>query len=965
MLFFCSFKDSQRVRVAVRLRPRNTDEILSDADFADYIELQPELKRLKLRKNNWSFESYRFDEVFTETASQKRVYEVVAKPVVESVLSGYNGTIMVYGQTGTGKTYTVGTLGKDDASERGIMVRTVEDIIGNTSASDSVEVSYLQLYMESIYDLLAPEKSSISIHEDPKSGEVSLPGAEVVKVQDLDSFVELLELGEANRHVANTKLNTESSRSHAILMVQIRRSFQGKKVEDATCQDKNIRNELYIDSDKPMIQKSKLLIVDLAGSERIDKSGSEGHLLEEAKFINLSLTSLGKCINALAEKSPHIPTRESKLTRLLRDSFGGSSRTSLIITIGPSAKYHAETSSTVMFGQRAMKIVNKVKLREEVDYEALCRKLENQVDLLTAEVERQQKLRDNEKYQLENQLKECQDALIEMKRSIVTRSEFLEKENTHLKEELKDILNELKIQKDQNDSMHEMAAFLENNNEQQLLETSAIQKVLAETTQMYERKIAELIKQIEDKHSCAENAAEELNMMQKLLSDHQKLIKQQEVENSAYQKALAHTTEMYERKVMELVKQVEDEHRQFECAQEQLDLAKRLLNDQQNPVQGQEEMDELRVRLQAMSHLHETTANELHLLKLKYQELLEKEVTLKEELNDIRQRLMMEEKQRKNLENELIILKKNVPETENEIKENTFKAHLEYGSPMMSHKSKPAKETICSQKAAIAKICKEGKNFGIHIIAFMLRWVVNLKIVIIKIYIHRMFPFSDINQEKIVEEGGLDALLTLLQSSQNSTILRVVSGAIANLAMNEINQGLIVSKGGARLLAQTASKVVDSQTLRMTAGALANLCGNERLHMLLKEDGGIKALLEMVRSGNTDVIAQVARGLANFAKCEFRGIVQGQTKGCSLLMEHGALPWLIANTNTSSASTRRHIELALCHLAQNDDNAMEFISNGGVKELVRISIQSTREDIRNLAQRILSSNSIPPSHLPE
>lgn len=315
--------EAGRVRVAVRLRPKNTEDLLSDADFTDCVELQPELKRLKLRKNNWSSESYRFDEVLTETASQKRVYEAVAKPVVESVLSGYNGTIMAYGQTGTGKTYTLGTVGKDDASERGIMVRALEDIIASKSpASDSVEISYLQIYMESVQDLLAPEKINMPIVEDPKNGEVSLSGAAVVKIQDLDHFIQLLQIGEANRHASNTKMNTESSRSHAILMVYFRRSIHAKEAKEENnraFQGKDARSSDHI---IPTVRKSKLLIVDLAGSERLDKSGSEGHLIEETKFINLSLSSLGKCINALAENSPHIPTRDSKLTRLLRDSFG-------------------------------------------------------------------------------------------------------------------------------------------------------------------------------------------------------------------------------------------------------------------------------------------------------------------------------------------------------------------------------------------------------------------------------------------------------------------------------------------------------------------------------------------------------------------------------------------------------------------------------------------------------------------
>lgn len=446
--------ETGRVRVAVRLRPRTADDLIADADFADCVELQPELKRLKLRKNNWNSESYRFDEVFTESASQRRVYEVVAKPVVESVLNGYNGTVMAYGQTGTGKTYTVGRLGKDDASERGIMVRALEHILFHGSVLDSVEVSYLQLYLESIQDLLAPEKSNITIVEDPKTGEVALPGATIIQIRNLEHFLQLLEIGEGNRHAANTKLNTESSRSHAILTVYIRRSPHGKD------KDGNLSKEKDTDG-IPIVLKSKLLIVDLAGSERLDKSGSEGHLLEEAKFINRSLSSLGKCINALAQKSPHIPFRDSKLTRILCDSFGGSARTSLIVTIGPSSRYHAETTSTIMFGQRAMKIVNMIKLKEEFDYESLCRKLENQVDHLTAEIDKQQKLRDDDKAQMERMLRETQNSFLEKEEILVTRSEFLEKENTRLELEMKNVLTELNHQKDYSALMCDEVARLD------------------------------------------------------------------------------------------------------------------------------------------------------------------------------------------------------------------------------------------------------------------------------------------------------------------------------------------------------------------------------------------------------------------------------------------------------------------------------------------------------------------------
>ncbi|KAJ6872671.1 kinesin-like protein KIN-UB isoform X3 [Populus alba x Populus x berolinensis] len=444
-----------RVRVAVRLRPRNAEELAADADFADCVELQPELKRLKLRKNNWDADTYEFDDVLTEFASQKRVYEVVAKPVVESVLDGYNGTVMAYGQTGTGKTFTLGHLGDDDTASRGIMVRAMEDVLADISPeTDSVSVSYLQLYMEAVQDLLVPANDNISIVEDPKTGDVSVPGATVVQIRDQQSIVELLRLGEANRIAANTKLNTESSRSHAILMVHVKRSFPGR--EDALSSEIDNASHLVKPS-KLIVRKSKLVLVDLAGSERVHKSGSEGHMLEEAKSINLSLSALGKCINALAENSSHVPIRDSKLTRLLKDSFGGTARTSLIVTIGPSPRHRGETSSTILFGQRAMKVENMLKIKEEFDYKSLSRKLEIQVDKLIAENERQQKAFDNE---VERINQEAQNRISEVERNF---AEALEKERLKCQMEYMESVKELEEKLVANQRRHDCDGFINGN----------------------------------------------------------------------------------------------------------------------------------------------------------------------------------------------------------------------------------------------------------------------------------------------------------------------------------------------------------------------------------------------------------------------------------------------------------------------------------------------------------------------
>ncbi|XP_023764695.1 kinesin-like protein KIN-UC isoform X1 [Lactuca sativa] len=947
-----------RVRVAIRLRPKNTED-LSDADFFDCVELQPELMKLKLKKNNWSSDSYRFDEVFTESASQKRVYEAVAKPVVEGVLNGYNGTIMAYGQTGTGKTYTLGKLGKDDASERGIMVRALEDIIASASpASDSVEMSYLQIYMESVQDLLAPEKVNIPIVDDPKNGEVSVPGAAVVKIQNLDHFLHLLQIGEANRHAANTRMNTESSRSHAILMVSVRRSVIDKEENDTSFQGKDDTSVLVGGHVIPTVRKSKLLIVDLAGSERLDKSGSEGHLVEETKFINLSLSSLGKCINALAENSPHIPTRDSKLTRLLRDSFGGSARTSLIVTIGPSSRYHTETASTIMFGQRAMKVVNYVKLKEEFDYESLCHKLENQIDILTKEVDRQQKSKADNTLRLENNLKECQNSFEEAQKSLIARCEVLEKDKSQLELEMKDVLKELNFQKDQNEIVCKEVERLERSLkhcEKYEVETSTYQKVLADTTQMYEKKISELMSQLDDERERSNNIDQQLNSMKNLLSGHEKSMEQYEIECSTYQKALAETTQMYEKRIMELVIQVEDEHERYVGLEDDMISLKKASSDHHSSLQ---EIDTLRKELQEMSQLHEAALDELELVKTEYKSLSSEKDKLSNELFTVREALSLEEKRRKAVEKELSSIKNAVPESEDDfedkrpsMKENIARGSTN-GAPLGLHNSNKSRESNSFQRTTIAKICEE---VGLQKILALLQSA-DLDVQTHAVKVVANLAAEDINQEKIVQEGGLDALLILLRTSQNTTLLRVASGAIANLAMNELNQGLIMGKGGAALLAHTSSKTDDPQTLRMVAGAIANLCGNEKLHLLLIEQGGVRALLGMVRSGNNDVIAQVARGLANFAKCETRAITQGHKEGRSLLMDDGVLSWLLANSNTSSISTRRHIELALCHLAQNEDNTRDFVTSGGVKQLARISVESSRDDIRSLAKKILRLN---------
>ncbi|KAG2543403.1 kinesin-like protein KIN-UA isoform X4 [Panicum virgatum] len=883
--------DSCRVRVAIRLRPKNSEDLAYGSDFDSCVELQPESKRLKLKKNNWICESYKFDEVFSENASQKRVYEVVAKPVVESVLEGYNGTVMAYGQTGTGKTYTVGRLGKDDPSERGIMVRALEHILSSMSfETDRVAISYLQLYLESVQDLLDPEKTNIPIVEDAKTGEISLPGASIVEIKDLEHVFHLLQIGEANRHAANTKMNTESSRSHAILIIHLQRSSRIKEENSSLSND---THDIFPD-DLPLVLKSKLLIVDLAGSERIDKSGSEGHMIEEAKFINLSLTSLGKCINALAENSPHIPTRDSKLTRILRDSFGGTARTSLVVTIGPSSRHYSETSSTIMFGQRAMKVVNTIKLKEEVDYETLYKKVEREVDQLTSEMERQQKLMKNEKMQLDKKLKESEGSFHDLRMTSNIRIENLEKEKCQLESAVKTLMRDLEEERGQNNLLSEQIAELEklvNENKQQQLENLSRMKIFTDTTKEHEKEMEELLRQLQEERRCSSSLKDRMSVLQQELCDAQ----------SSTQESMAH------------------------------ELEKKL------------------------TKVTEEFTSQVQSLKEKISELISEKEVIYEELKSTQEKVQQEMLHRQGLEDQILRLKwstSDICAEESKTSYGMVRSGSGLGNAAFVSKSGKIREALSGQRGTISKIFEE---VGLpNVLALLKSEDLDVQIHAVKVVAN--LAAEDINQERIVEEGGLDALLSLLETSENTTIHRVTAGAVANLAMNGSNQGVIMNKGGARLLANVASKTEDPQTLRLVAGAIANLCGNEKLHLMLKRDGGIKALLGMVRSGHAEVIAQIARGIANFAKCESRVISQGHRKGRSLLIEDGVLTWMVANSTRFSHSTTRHIELAFCHLAQNEDNTCDIIASGGIKELLRISRESPRDDARNLAKMALDSN---------
>ena len=315
-------------------------------------------------KNEYNNFTFHFDHIFNMDSSQKEIYEYCARDLVESVLSGYNGTIFAYGQTASGKTYTMEGI-IDDIEKEGIIPRMIKQVFKNIMLSNGdieymVKISMIEIYMEKIRDLLDLSKANLNVRE-TKEKEIYIEELTEHYVSTEEDVMELIKLGSENRTTNKTNMNEISSRSHSLVIM--------------TIHQKNI---------KTLEAKSgKLYLVDLAGSEKISKTGSTGITLEEAKIINKSLSTLGMVINALTDgKSTHIPYRESKLTRILQESLGGNSKTCLIITCSPSEYNESETLSTLRFGTRAKKMKNKPKINKEVTVQELKLKVEKLEKLL-------------------------------------------------------------------------------------------------------------------------------------------------------------------------------------------------------------------------------------------------------------------------------------------------------------------------------------------------------------------------------------------------------------------------------------------------------------------------------------------------------------------------------------------------------------------------------------------------------
>jgi kinesin family protein 11 len=365
--------EGSNIKVVVRCRGRNDKELKAKSRVV--VDTSMSKTEVAVRvgpPDAATTKTYTVDQVFGPEADQSIVFEEVVAPVIDDVLQGMNCTVFAYGQTGTGKTYTMS--GDDSiteyntcAHEAGIIPRVLFKLFNelNSKGYDhSVSCSFVELYNEELRDLLDDDESKkVRIFDDASKRGVTLNGLSDCYITSAMSGLKVLQQGLQKRQVAATRINDLSSRSHSIFCINVSIDRDGGASGE-------------------FVTRGKINLVDLAGSENIGKSGAENKRAREAGMINQSLLTLGRVINSLVDRSPHTPYRESKLTRLLQDSLGGHTKTCIIATISPALVNIEESLSTLEYASRAKNIKNKPQLNGTVSKRTLLADYSSEMERL-------------------------------------------------------------------------------------------------------------------------------------------------------------------------------------------------------------------------------------------------------------------------------------------------------------------------------------------------------------------------------------------------------------------------------------------------------------------------------------------------------------------------------------------------------------------------------------------------------
>jgi len=370
-----SGNDDDLIKVVVRVRKlinreRNENKVFTVQDSQEVVQKDTD-------------KTWRFDRVYSQVDDNQAVYQGTAQNIIESAVQGYNSTIFAYGQTSSGKTHTM--MGTDD--EPGIIPLAVDHLFYAIDESPDreflMQVSYLEIYNETILDLLCePSKrkqSNLRIREN-ETGNVFVEGLEEAVVSSPEEVINLMRRGEKNRHYGETNMNARSSRSHTIFRIIVESKLRSDEEDDGS-----------------VITVSHLNLVDLAGSEKAGQTGARGAMLKEGCNINGSLMILGQVIQKLSSASPgFVNFRDSKLTRILQNSLGGNARTAIIATVTPAAMSVDQTISTLRFAHTAKTIQQHAEVNEVMDDQARINRMKSEMEALKKKLEEQMTMNGSE-----------------------------------------------------------------------------------------------------------------------------------------------------------------------------------------------------------------------------------------------------------------------------------------------------------------------------------------------------------------------------------------------------------------------------------------------------------------------------------------------------------------------------------------------------------------------------------------
>ena len=401
----------ENISVYIRLKPTK-DKTESNFSY-----------EIKTITNSKTKEIFTFDSVITPTMTNKEIFEKLIKQNLTSLLKGINVSIFAYGQTSTGKTFTM----KGEKNNEGLIPLSIKEIFNSLNNKDSsiskyvVKVSYSEIYNEMVNDLIDSTKKNLEIRESGSKG-IFVNNLSEIIVTNVEKAMQLLNKGETNRIIAETKLNEKSSRSHTIFKINI----------EFFLKDKNNKEKKY---------NAQLNLVDLAGSENVSKAKCEGMRIKEGGNINKSLLALSNVINKLSQNNKSfVNYRDSKLTRLLQTALGGNSKTSIICTMVDDNNHYSETLNTLHFGMKAKNIKTTVKANEVVNDKGKIamenQALRNKIKMLEKLINDKKSLKDKENNNLENNINKAYSTLSSGNKNDIQNNEQisnLEKEVTLLK----------------------------------------------------------------------------------------------------------------------------------------------------------------------------------------------------------------------------------------------------------------------------------------------------------------------------------------------------------------------------------------------------------------------------------------------------------------------------------------------------------------------------------------------------